>query len=171
MIAATDGLPAANRVITNVFDAPSMDRLVAVADAYGQANIYCTYEFAALMVPETGWISNEQMNTLWNVGYLANYKGHRVIVLPQSFIDNDNAVKVIDPRFAWVIPTGGNDKPVKIAFEGQSIVSEAVNRDQSREIQIYKKVGVGIVLSNNICRYINTALSIQTGSENSTGTY
>ena len=43
---------------------------------------------------------------MWNNGYLANYKGHRVIVLPQSFEDETNSVKVIDPQYAWIIPTG-----------------------------------------------------------------
>jgi hypothetical protein len=66
-------------------------------------------------------------------------------------------VKVIDPSHAWIIPTGA-DKPVKVAFEGQAIVNEYTNRDLSREIQIYKKVGVGALITNNICVYINKSL-------------
>lgn len=159
MIAATASLPAANRVSGSSFDEASMDRLVQVADAYGQAAIYCTYEFAATMVPDTGWISDAQKDAVWNVGYLANYKGHRVIILPQSFEDDTNALKVIDPSYAWVIPSGGNDKPIKIVFEGQSIFREVENHDSSKEIHVYKKLGVAVVLTNNICRYINTSLT------------
>lgn len=162
MIAATANLPAANRATGSSFDAKTLDRLLAVADAYGQAAIYCTYEFAATIVPDTGWISQNIMDTVWNVGYLANYKGHRVIVLPQSFLDTDNATKIIDPSYAWIIPSGGNDKPVKIAFEGQTITRDYDNRDGSKEIQVYKKIGVGVVLTNNICRYINTSLTVST---------
>ena len=29
-----------------------MDRLIAIADSYGKSAIYCTFEFAATMVPE-----------------------------------------------------------------------------------------------------------------------
>ena len=104
-----------------------MDRLIQVADAYGNAAIYCTYEFAATMIPDQNWVSDAMKDQKWNNGYLGNYKGHRVIVLNQSFEDDTNSTKVIDPAYAWIIPTGGNDKPVKVAFEGQTIVNEFVN--------------------------------------------
>ena len=96
-------------------------------------------------------------NQKWSNGYLANYKGHQVIVLPQSYEDETNAVKVIDPSYAYIIPVGA-EKPVKIAFEGQTIVDEYTNYDRSREVQIYKKVGVRAIFSNAICVYQNDAL-------------
>ena len=156
---AVTSLQAANKATENSFVESAMDNLISVADSYGQATIYCTYEFAATMVPAEGWVSDDMKNQKWNNGYLANYKGHRVIVLPQSYEDETNAVKVIDPAYAWIIPTGGNDKPVKVAFEGQAIVNEYVNRDLSREVQVYKKLGVAAIITNNICVYVNTSLS------------
>jgi len=156
---AVTNLQAANKATENSFVESAMDNLISIADSYGQATIYCTYEFAATMVPAEGWISDDMKNQKWNNGYLANYKGHRVIVLPQSYEDETNAVKVIDPAYAWIIPTGGNDKPVKVAFEGQAIVNEYVNRDLSREVQVYKKLGVAAIITNNICVYVNTSLS------------
>jgi hypothetical protein len=110
------------------------------------------------MVPATGWVSDEMRNERWNNGYLANYKGHRVIVLPQSYEDETNTTKVIDPSIAYIIPTGA-EKPVKIALEGGAIVDEYVNYDRSREVQIYKKVGVRAIFSNAICVYQNTSLT------------
>ena len=47
---------------------------------------------------------------------------------------------------------------MKIAFEGGTIVDEFNNYDRSREIQVYKKVGVTAILANNICCYVDTAL-------------
>ena len=155
---AVTSLQAANKATENSFVESAMDNLISIADSYGQATIYCTYEFAATMVPAEGWVSDDMKNQKWNNGYLANYKGHRVIVLPQSYEDETNAVKVIDPAYAWIIPTGGNDKPVKVAFEGQAIVNEYVNRDLSREVQVYKKLGVAAIITNNICVYVNTSL-------------
>lgn len=156
---AVTNLQSANKVTETAFVEASMDKLIAIADSYGQATIYCTYEFAATMVPAEGWVSNAMKDQRWNNGYLANYKGHRVIVLPQSFEDETNSKKVIDPSYAWIIPTGGNDKPVKIAFEGQTQVRETENEDWSREVQVYKKLGVGAIITNNICVYRNTTLN------------
>lgn len=44
-------------------------------------------------------------------------------------------------------------------MEGSTIVDEYVNKDRSREIQVYKKVGVGVVMTPDICVYINTELA------------
>ena len=157
--ASIDSLQEANKHVADAFDEKEMDRLIAIADAYGNATIYCTYEFAATMVPSEGWIADQHRVEKWNNGYLANYKSHNVIVLPQSYEDETNLVKVIDPSYAYIIPTGGNDKPVKIAFEGNTLVDERKNDDWSREIQVYKKLGVGTVITNNICIYQNTSLT------------
>lgn len=158
--AGVSQLPAANKTTQTGFVEKEIDKLLAIADSYGSRSaIYCTYEFATKMVPAEGWVSNEMKNTKWNTGHLGNYKGHQVIVLEQSFEDETNSQKVIDPSFVWIIPTGGS-KPVKVAFEGQTIVKNYENRDLSREIQVYKKVGVAAIMQNNVCVYKDSSLSI-----------
>lgn len=158
--ASVNQLPPANRVAVNGFDEAAMDKLIMIASAYGTPTIYCTYEFAVRMIPQEAWRYTEAMKTeLWNTGRLASYKGTKVIILEQGFEDEMNEKKVIDPGFAWIIPTGADGKPVKIAFEGGTIVDEFSNPgDRSREIQVYKKVGVVAMLANNICAYVDTSL-------------
>jgi hypothetical protein len=158
LIGAVNNVIAANKATETTFVEGTMDRLLAIADSYGKAAIYCTFEFAATMVPSDGWVSDDMRNQKWNNGYLANYKGHQVIVLPQSFEDETNTTKIIDPSYAWIIPVGA-DKPVKIAFEGGAIVDEYRNYDRSQEVQVYKKVGVRAIFSNAICVYRNTSLT------------
>ena len=148
-----------NKYVGAGFNETAMDRLVSIADSYGKSTIYCTYEFAATMVPAEGWVSDAMKDQKWNNGYLANYKGHNVIVLNQSLVDETNTTKVIDPSYAWIIPTGSNEKPVKIAFEGQTLVDDRKNDDWSKEIQVYRKLGVGALITNNICVYRNTSLT------------
>lgn len=159
LIGAIENLAENNKYSHNAFNETEMDKLVAIADSYGKSTIYCTYEFAATMVPSTGWISENMKDQKWNNGYLANYKGHNVIVLNQSYTDETNSEKVINPSYAWIIPTGNSEKPVKIAFEGTTLVDERANADWSREIQVYKKLGVGALITNNICVYENTSLT------------
>ena len=162
LIGAAQNVQSANvnNVSTqNTFNEKEMDRLISISDSYGgRATLYCTFEFAATMIPSDARFSNEMKNTIWNNGYLGAYKGHQVIVLPQSFEDETNSKKVIDPAYCWIIPTGA-EKPVKIAFEGGTIVDEYTNYDRSKEVQIYKKVGVRAIFSNDICVYKNTSLT------------
>ena len=157
LVGAIGVMNANNKASINGFNEAAMDKLISKADSYGKSAIYCTYEFAATMVPAEGWVSDDLRNQKWNNGYIANYKGHQVIVLPQSWEDNSvgpNGTRVINPRYAYIIPVGA-EKPVKIAFEGQTIVDEYTNYDRSREVQIYKKVGVRAIFSNAICVYEN----------------
>ena len=159
IMGAIDQLPAANRVSAAGFDETGLDRLVTTASAYGTPTIYCTREFAVKIVPAEGWISDEIRNERWNTGYLANYKGVRVVILPQTLEDESNSRKVIDPGYAWVIPSGAGEKPVKVAFEGTTHVRERNdNDDWSRDIQVYRKVGVGVMMTNNIFSYVDTQL-------------
>ena len=160
LIASVENLTAANKITKNQFVESDMDRLISIADSYGKATIYCTYEFAATMVPAEGWRSDAMKDQRWNNGYLANYKGHNVIILEQSYTDETNTEKVIDPSYAWIIPAGDNTKPVKIAFEGPTAVKEVDNHDWSREMRVYKKFGVATLITNNICVYRNTSLEI-----------
>lgn len=158
LIGAAKTIQNANKYSDTSFVESKMDELIAKADAYGKSTIYCTFEFAATMIPSDARMSNEMKNAMWNNGYLGNYKGHNVVVLPNSYEDEKNQVKVIDPSYCWIIPTGA-EKPVKIAFEGGAIADEYTNYDRSREIQIYKKVGVRAIFSVAICVYRNTSLS------------
>ena len=168
--ASVNQLPPANRVAAAGFDEGAMDRLIMIASAYGTPTIYCTYEFAVRMIPQEAWRYTEAMKTeLWNTGRLAQYKGTKVVILEQGFDDETNSRKVIDPGYCWVLPTGADGKPVKIAFEGNTIVDDFTNYDRSREIQVYKKVGVSCLLANNICCYVDTSLLGQMSTWNLDG--
>lgn len=158
--ASVNQLPPANKVAVPGFDEAAFDKLITIASAYGEPTIYCTYEFAVQMIPQEAWRYTEAMkDELWRTGRLTSYKGKKVVILEQGFEDETNTTKVIDPGYAWIIPTGADTKPVKIAFEGNTIVDEFNNPgDRSREIQVYKKVGVVAMLANNICAYVDTAL-------------
>lgn len=159
LVASVDQLPAANSVSLNTWDESEFDRLVAIAAAYGDPTIYCSYDFAVKMIPEKQWMYTDAMKeTLWNNGHFTNYKGKKVVILPNGFADETNTTRVIDPSFCWIIPSDGDTKPIKVAFEGNTIVDEYVNYDRSREIQVYKKVGVVALMTNNICVYEDTSL-------------
>ena len=161
---AVEELPAPNKVTASTFDAASMDRLLSIADAYAgaPATIYCTYEFAATMLPAEAWASSDMKDTIWSEGYLPRYKGHNIVLLPQSMEDATNAKKVIDPSNAYII-NSGVEKPVKIAFEGQTAVRDITdNDDWSRDMQTYKKFGVAILTNPSICVYKNSSLKLET---------
>ena len=94
-------------------------------------------------------------DVIWNNGRFASYKNHPVVILPQGFVDATHTRRLSIP-YCYILP--GSVKPAKVVMEGATIVDEYVNKDRSREIQVYKKVGVGVVMTPDICVYVNNFL-------------
>lgn len=153
-------LPTANSAEVAGFDEAEFDRLLSIADSYGKATIYCDSRFASKIMPAKVEMMTEAMkNTLWEKGYFTSYKNHSVVILPNGVSDDTNSTLVNDPSYCWMIPSGGNAKPVYIAIEGATLTKETDNDDWSKDIQVYKKVGVAALLTNDICVYHDTSLS------------
>ena len=92
-------------------------------------------------------------------GRVKMFRGCPIVELPQSFLDEKNEQVMINPQFAYVLPSG-KEKVVKIAMEGGTQMYDVTNPDQSIEIHTYRKIGVGILAFNNWGIYKNTAISV-----------
>ena len=102
---------------------------------------------------------------LYRTGRLQGYKGKNVVVLPNTYTDAFQKKKVLDPSLCWIIPAGADQKPVKVAFEGDLYTNEFENYDWSRDIHMYEKVGVSCMMDNAIHMYKDSSL-LQTGAFN-----
>ena len=153
-------LPAANRVVAAGFDETAFDALLNQAKMYGNVTIYCTNEFAVKMIPQEAWRYTEAMkDELYRTGRLQGYKGENIVILPNSYKTAFGQVKVIDPSMCFIIPSSADQKPVKVAFEGDLYTNEFENYDWSRDIHVYEKVGVVCMMDNAIHIYKDTSLS------------
>ena len=174
LIAAIHFMPTPNIFSSNEFDAEEMVKLINIARAYGgNANIFSPPEFAGTITPSSGFHadilkvyagSTVEEAEMRSQGYIGQFRGAGVSVLPQSFEDDQNLVKQINPGLAYIIPTGGDgtERIVKVAMEGGAIVDDFKNADRSMEIQVYKKFGVAVLTTNYYCVYQNTSLYTET---------
>ena len=152
----------ANTVYSNTWDGDQMATLLNTVRAYGTgAVIYATPEFVASMGADAVMATTyslKDIDEIRDTGFVSIFRGAPIVRLPQSFTDIDNATKVINPDYAYIFPTGGQ-KAVKIVIEGNTVVTDFQNRDNSFEIQAYKKFGVAITTYYNWAVYYNAALS------------
>ena len=153
-------LPATHKVVSAGFDEATFDALLNSAKMYGNVTIYCTNEFAVKMIPQEAWRYTEAMkDELYRTGRLSGYKGEKVVILPNSYKNAFEQEKVIDPAFCWIIPSSADQKPVKVAFEGDLYTNEFENYDWSRDIHMYEKVGVVCMMDNAIHVFKDESLS------------
>lgn len=174
----SDDRPAKNKHIGAGFDADAMAHLCAIANTYGNGGvtIFATPEFVASMGPDaiglpilsapsasgyaTPAYSPKDIQDISETGYIKTFRGNPIVQIPQSFTDDTNETYVMNPAVAYIFPNG-QEKPVKIVFEGPTRVDDWQHRDRSFEVEIYGKVGVSILTTHNWCVYVNTELMDQ----------
>ena len=189
LIAATTNsdMPAANKVTTNTFDPEAMQRLCTIAKNYGggSAVIFASPEFVQSMGPdaigmpvygigasgaapvrpaEAGYATPvynpNDIASIAATGFITMFRGTPIVQLPQGFVDEENNTYQTPTDTAFIFPAG-NQKIIKVVFEGQTDVRDWQHRDRQMEIEIYKKFGVAILTTNDWCVYVNTALTTQ----------
>lgn len=163
--ASKDATRPSNTIKTaSSFDKAEFDKLITTVRAYGDPIIVCTPEFAdtipanSVSVGGTTKISDTDVEDMRTYGVLQMYKGCPIVTMPQSFTDETNQEKVLDPRYCYIIP-GMSTKIATIILEGGTQVDEYKNKDRSVELSAYQKVGVAIMHYNNWAIYENTSLT------------
>lgn len=160
--------PSANKYIDNGFNAQHMSSLVNVVRSYADsAVIFATPEFVSAMGPDAivlpttsqkGVYPTDDIDSIHNTGYIRIFRGTPIVMLPNSFVDENNEKTWFNDQFAFVLPAG-REKIVKFVFEGDTQMWSSENRDQSMEINFYKKMGGAILVYNNWGIYQNTAVA------------
>lgn len=182
---ANSDMPVANRVTANGFNPSQMQRLCTIAKNYGNGNavIFATPEFVQEMGPDaigmpvygpyattgnppapgsapgyaTPVYNPNDIASIAATGYITMFRGTPIVQLPQAFVDENNDTYQVPPEFAFIFPAG-NQKIIKVVFEGDTDVRDWQHRDRQMEIEIYKKFGVAILTTNDWCVYDNMAL-------------
>lgn len=161
------GRPNANKYTGSSFNSEEMVKLINVVKAYGSgAVIFAPPEFIAEMGADAivpvgtnyqGVYHPQDIDMIHNQGYINIFRGTPIVMIPQSFIDENNEKTWIDPQLAYILPTGG-EKVVKVVLEGQTQINDFKNRDNSMEIHVYRKMGAAILTHYNWAIYQNTGI-------------
>lgn len=88
----------------------------------------------------------EMYNTL---GYVSNFRGYDALVIPQKLQPN-SLNTALDDNSIYVVSLGVN-KPVKIGFEGQTLITETNPQDRADNAiaqHIEKRYEVGLITSS-----------------------
>ncbi len=158
LIASFTGLATSMKVQANSFVPSQMGQLITNVQSYGDnVVIFCTPTFAGTIEEQPGFVTDMDKTERREFGRIGKFRGASVVVLPNAFADETNASKVLDDQYAIIVATN-ESKIVKVAFEGETIMKETENSDDSIEFKATKKFGVTIVYSNWFSMYRNTSL-------------
>ena len=92
---------------------------------------------------------NASRDDLYNMGYYGKFYGTDVVVLPQRHKVNSTEFQYDNDTLTIL---AGDDKPIKLVREGESIIipgDPMNNRDLTQEYMYGEKYGLGLVLAAN----------------------
>jgi hypothetical protein len=157
LMAAEKNMAGTNKYVGD-YSAEQLQKLINVVKTYGGgATIFASPEFVAAMGPDAivpptanlpGVYNPRDIEDIAANGRIKMFRGTPVVELRQSFLDEKNEQVMINPQFAYVLPSG-KEKIVKVLLEGATQMYDVINPDQSIEVHTYKKIGVGILTFNN----------------------
>lgn len=167
-ISASDR-PAANKYSDDAFVASEMQKLITTVRSYGDnVVIFACPEFIDAMGPDAivapianaaqGIYAPSDIEDIHNLGRVRIFRGTPIVEIPQSFVDEKNNKTWVNPQYAYILPAG-QEKVVKVVLEGQTQMWDEVNKDQSIEINAYKKMGAAILTHYNWAVYRNTSVT------------
>ena len=167
--AAGKMIDGSNKVSSASFEADKMVKLINTVKAYGgSAVIFAAPEFIGAMGADAivpviagaaqGVYHPDDIDAIHKTGKIKIFRGTPVVEIPQSFVDETNKETVINPQYAYVLPSG-KEKVVKVVFEGNTQVRDLTNADGSMEIHTYKKMGAAILTYHNWGIYQNTGIT------------
>lgn len=171
-------MPVANKVVGS-YSAADLQALVNTVKTYGGgATIFASPEFVAAMGPDAivpaiagaaqGIYHPDDLDAIHNIGRVRIFRGCPIVELRQSYLDENNAQVMINPQFAYVLPSG-KEKVVKVVLEGPTHIHDWTNPDGSLEVHTYKMIGVGILAFNNWGVYQNTGIDATNWYDSSMG--
>lgn len=147
--------------VAGSYDEDDLIELISHVEAAANgkpATIICTKKAARKLT--TAVVSDSAKEDLYNIGFYGRFNGTPIIVTPQrhkigstDFVMSDDVITII----------AGDDKPIKVVYEGDPIVlmgNPMDNADLTQEYLYAEKYGMGIVLAGGnagIGRYEITA--------------
>ena len=165
LIAAQTMMPDKNvYTIAGGFDSATFQEKINLVKTYGGAAVvFASPEFIDAMGPDIlvpavtsqhPIYNPKDIEDIANTGRIKMFRGTPIVELKQSYLDEKNEQVMIHPQYAYILPAG-KEKIVKVVMEGQSQIYDVTNRDNSIEINTYRKVGVGIVAFHNWVLCVN----------------
>ena len=159
---ATTNLPTANQATAANFVKDDFDAVLRVISAYGRPVIMGFKSTISKMTNQPGWtdatptIPEQDLIDYRNQGFIGSYMGYPVVQLENYITDETkNDTWLLDESYIFILPA--DSKPVKVALKGDMYIQPNEHVTGSQQEDAHKMLGVGLLLTNNIGIYEDTA--------------
>ena len=127
----------------------AIDKVMPYVKQYGVPTIFGSYQALANLSNDATEFHPEMLDSAdkRNYGFVQQYKGSRVVELPNYLVGNKSEEWFYDPSYVFVLPSGA--KPVKVALKGDLTLIRNPQATGSEKWEAHKLIGVGVAMANN----------------------
>ena len=160
--AAALAAPSVNRTTsaTSAFNQASLDTVIRIISAYGSPVIMGFRKELGLLNNALGSGTPEfalaDLDDIRARGFVGVYKGTPLVELPNYLITHAGATAdfLFEEGRIYIMPA--NERPVKVAFQGESYTTEFMDPQGGREWQNHRMMGVTVLFNEAIGSYLFT---------------
>jgi hypothetical protein len=155
--AAAASAPVVNRTqaaISGSYVAAELDKIIRIISAYGDPVIMgFRKELGRLNNALGSDFSLADYDDIRAQGYVGIYKGTPLVELPNYLIQHADATAqfLFTEGTIYIMPA--NERPVKVAFQGESYTTEFMDPQGGREWQNHRMMGVTVLFNEAIGSY------------------
>lgn len=151
--------PLANKAVSagSDLDLAGLDKVIRIVGAYGTPRLFA-FESLANEISNASTLnsngveitgtSRQDWDDIRDYGRVMRYKGRVVTIIPNFLTDTQNTGWLFKENQLFVLPV--NEKPVKVAFHGDTIMTSFSNPVGGQEWNMSRGIGVGVLANNYI---------------------
>ena len=152
-------LPENNKAEGTGFVATGLDKVIRTVSAYGTPTVMVFRSEADKIsnisaVASNPNVSGADLEDIRNNGFVQMYKGNKLVVIPNYFVDETNSKFVFKENDIFVIPS--DEKPIKVAMMGETYIAEVAQPHGGKEWHAHRIIGTSMLFFNSIGIYRDT---------------
>jgi hypothetical protein len=157
LFTAAAAAPAPNQSSGSSFSAADLDDIIEVIGAYGNPFIFGFRKSVSKIINVTltnaGGAVMADLDDIRRQGFVQIYKGIPVVMMPDYFVNLDNAPFVFEAYRDTLLVLPSAERPVKVAFKGEGYTQEIQQATGGVEYQNHQIVGMTVLFNNHIGSY------------------
>jgi hypothetical protein len=157
LFTAAAAAPAPNQASGSSFSAADLDDVIEVIGAYGNPFIFgfrkSVSKIINVTLTNTGGAVMADLDDIRRQGFVQIYKGIPVVMMPDYFVNLDNAPFVFEAYRDTLLVLPSAERPVKVAFKGEGYTQEIQQATGGVEYQNHQIVGMTVLFNNHIGSY------------------
>jgi hypothetical protein len=137
------------------YDEDALSSLITLVESANDSPVMLVATRAGAKKLSTSIVSESAKDDMYKNGYMANWNGVPVLIVPQRLVAGTSTLMFDDDK-VYILPSGTMDKPIKQVIAGESLMiagDPTNNADMTQEFTLIFQAVTGVVVGKKFAIY------------------